>query len=101
MTDITITKQEQVKRQCEAVHALASMVAELYESWAVMASSGQIDNLLNTVGERSARLMETLGDILNAADAVTDDDPNLDDVFKVAHEMFPATVEDKQVQSDD
>jgi hypothetical protein len=95
----TITKAEQVRRQYVTVVHLARSLATVYEQSAFMAHNETDDGLLQIMGNLSAEAMEILGDILNGMeagfDSVSEDDANLgnafnvNDVFDMAHIMFP------------
>ena len=92
MTHETIeyTKREQVALQCKVVARLAENIAHVYNDLAFMYArdDGSGDAILDIKGKNGARLMETLGDILNNMDAVSDEDSWMDDVFVRAQKMF-------------
>ena len=50
---------------------------------------GEHDEILEIVGERTARLMEMLGDALKSMDAVDEYDSWLDRIFAEAHKRWP------------
>ena len=84
-----ISKTDQVARQCRAVMALATSISEVHSDIEKIIVDGSASLILDQIGTRTAALMESLGDFLNGMDAVAPDDATLDDVFEVAHKMFP------------
>ena len=83
-------KQKQVAAQCRVIVHLANAIAELHGDLASIHEGGYANDILDYQGERTARLMETLGDILNGLDAVTaTDEAATTHVFEKAREMFP------------
>lgn len=72
--DIEITPQlrNQVADQCRAVAHMAEALAELHIVLAPLVAAGHSDGILYIQGERSASIMEQLGDMLNGMDAVDD-----------------------------
>lgn len=87
MTD----KRQQVADQCRVVAHLAKAISDVHSDFARTFSSdqGRLDEIVDAVGQRTALLMETLGDILNGMDAVEDEDEWTGPVFERAHEMWP------------
>lgn len=75
-------KREQLIKQCDAVRHMAEAIARIHGDYGKMFRSGAADQLIDQVGKRTARLMETLGDVLNGIDAVTEEDDWLKPVFK-------------------
>lgn len=66
-------KREQVAEQCRAVVHM-----------------GKMDQLLDIVGQRTAHVMNVLGDILNDMDAVDDDaDGWMEPIFAEAQRLWP------------
>lgn len=89
MTDAE--KQTQVAAQCRAVAHMAKALAEVHEAKASILDLPQKYDPLEFVGQQTASLMETLGDILNGMDANDDkEDAWLKPVFQKAHELWPA-----------
>lgn len=83
-------RREQVIRQCEAVAHMAKAVAGVYGDYVTMFRDGHAGTLIDLVGERTAHLMEALGDILNGMDAVDEtEDAWLDPVFIEARRLWP------------
>ena len=87
-------KREQVADQYKVVARLAEALAVVHREIEPDIRDGRMTRLLDMMGERSARIMETLGDILNGMDAVCDEDAWMDPIFEAAHEMFPVSAED-------
>lgn len=82
-------KQKQVADQCRAVAHMATAIANIYTDYARLFADGHMDRLEDQVGERTAALMNTLGDILIGGDAVTDDDEWVNPIMERAKIMFP------------
>ena len=82
-------KQQQVVDQCKAVSYLATQLASVHTELATIYATNIPENILTRVGERTAALMEQLGDVLNGMDAVDEDDRWIDPIFERAHAMFP------------
>lgn len=92
MGDTTIEqKRAQVADQCRAVAHMARTLMQICEDRMRMCQAGPSthDEVLDILGERTAREMEWLGNELNNMDAVTDEDEWMQPVFEAAHEMFP------------
>lgn len=87
------SEMKQIADQCRVVAHLADALAGIHRDYEWMYSepvSGGATDIAELVGERTARLMETLGDILNGMDAVTDDDDWTHPIFAEAHRLWPA-----------
>lgn len=85
-------RRKQVADQCRAVAHLAKALAEVNEDWARMFADEDCsgpDALVETIGDRTARHMELLGNILNGMDAVDEADEWMDPVFQEAHRLWP------------
>ena len=85
-------KMMQIANQCRVVAHLANALAGIhrdYERMYLNPSAGPKD-IADLVGERTARLMETLGDILNGMDAATDEDEWTHPIFAEAHRLWPS-----------
>lgn len=84
-------KRKQVADQCRVVAHLARALATVNEDYAETYAQGPsgMDELLDGVGNRTARHMNLLGDILNGMDAVTEEDEWTDPIFHEARRMFP------------
>jgi hypothetical protein len=91
MTDATIErKRQQVADQCRVVAHLCAALAQVCREQEAVYRGGHADQILDIVGERTARQMELLGNELNNMDAVDDaEDAWMDPIFDRAHEMFP------------
>ncbi len=84
--------REQVVAQCRVVAHLARQIALVHEQCAeTYAHPGtpMRDSFIDLVGEQTAQRMETLGNMLNAMDAVTEEDAWVDPVFHAAHATWP------------
>ena len=83
--------RQQVGAQYRAVVHMATALATVHSQIAPMINAGVADELLPMRGERSAEIMEVLGNILNGMDANDpDEDSWIDPIFAKAHELFPA-----------
>lgn len=89
-----IEKHKQVADQCDAVAYLARTIATVHEQKAGLFRGDVAPTITDLVGNDTASLMETLGNILNGMDAASDEDSVLDPVFERAHQMFPQTAGD-------
>lgn len=85
---MTDEKRDQVAKQCDAVAHLAKVIADLHVTLAGIVRSGKSDALLNWTGQRTASLMENLGDVLNGMDSVTEDDAWMEPIFKEAQKRW-------------
>lgn len=86
---MTDERRMQVAAQCDAVCHLAKALAEVHNDYAEMFRKGHAEVLIDQVGERTARIMETLGDILNGMDAVSEEDERLNPIFEEAQRLWP------------
>ena len=82
-------KREQVAKQCEAVAHMARALAETHTGHAEMLRGGYGGDITEIVGQQTAHLMETLGNILNDMDAVDDTVDGLSAVFQEAQRLWP------------
>ena len=84
---------KQVGDQCMAVAHMAKAIAGVYKDYhsviGSMESGSKISLPLEMIGQRTAYLMEVLGDVLNNMDAVTEDDEWMAPIFKRAQERWP------------
>lgn len=82
---------KQVADQCRVVAHLAKCLSEIHDDYAKIFASGDAGpvTISSIVGERTARLMETLGDILNGMDAVTEEDDWTAPIFEEAQRRWP------------
>ena len=84
-------KRKQVSDQCRVVEHLATALAQINSYYAKMFGPDNpgADEILDQVGNRTARHMELLGNILSGMDAVEEEDRWTDSIFHKAHEMYP------------
>jgi hypothetical protein len=85
-------KRQQVADQYRVVAHLAKVMAGVHDQLAsvIESGAGAIDSILDIQGERSAMIMEYLGDTLNAMDAVDETDAWTGPVFAEAQRLFPS-----------
>ena len=81
--------RRKVVAQYRVVAHLARQLALLSDDLALVFENGGHATILDMNGERSAGLMETLGDALNGMDAFTEEDEWTGPVFAEAHERWP------------
>lgn len=81
----------QIALQCKAVAHLATALAQVSADYAKMFEENvpAMADIADRVGQRSAKHMEILGDILNGMDAVDEEDDWLTPVFEKAHKLWP------------
>lgn len=82
-------KTEQIARQCEAVAHQAMALANVHRDFARLIRAGAAPRAHDSIGRRSAALMEYLGDTLNGMDAVTDADEWMQPIFAAAQKLYP------------
>lgn len=84
-------KIEQVAKQCDAVAHMAMALAGVHQAKAKMVRSNPQFAAIAWVGQHTANLMETLGDILNGMDAVDpDQDAWIDPIIEEAQRLWPS-----------
>ena len=76
---------EQVADQYKVVAALAANLKEVHEQLEPTIRQGMLGSIRDIQGERSAHIMEVLGDILNEMDAVAGEDAWMNPIFEKAH----------------
>lgn len=84
--------REQVVAQYRVVAHLARQIALVHEQMAetyAHPDTTMRDSFLDLIGQQTAQRMEGLGNMLNAMDAVTEEDAWCDPVFRVAHATWP------------
>ena len=88
-----IEKRMQVAKQCRAVAHMATAMAAVHSDYARMFDGGvpAMDDIADIVGKRTAFFMEQLGDMINAMDAVVDEDDWVTPVFEEAQRRWPNT----------
>lgn len=86
-------KRKQVALQCKSVVHLAKALMEVHSDYARMLDDPacKIDKIVDQVGARTASFMETLGNMLNAMDAVEESDDWMKPVFREAQRLWPPT----------
>lgn len=86
-------RRTQLIAQCKAVAHMARVLMLMHEDIAKMHTEmpcEPLDGLIDIGGERTAFLMEMLGDALNNMDAVdSDEDDWVNPVFHKAHQLWP------------
>lgn len=82
--------RSQVISQCKTVEHLAYVLARLHSDKALLFAQGFAPDILNMIGQETAAYMETLGDILNGMDAVTEEDERFAPIFEEAHQLWPS-----------
>lgn len=91
---------ERIQRQVAAQHRVvahqARVLADCLDALTPGVEQGHFSTILDFMGQRSAWLMETLGDVLNGMDAVSDEDAWVDPVFAEAQRLWPVTSEARQ-----
>ena len=84
-------KQQQVIAQCKAVAHLADALATVHRGTETLLVSGACPpGHLDSIGQRTAECMETLGDMLNSLDASDDSDSWMEPVFAEAQRLWPS-----------
>jgi hypothetical protein len=81
--------RKQVSDQCRVVAHLAKAIHDLHSDYADIVLAYEKDSMLEMVGKRTAAWMEELGDMLNAVDAVTEEDEWTTPIFHEAHRRWP------------
>lgn len=88
-------KRKQLVAQCTVIAHLAEEIAHVHLDLAELHASATDEHFVDFVGKITASRMETLGDILNGMDAVTDEDKWVNPIFEKAHELWPQTTGEK------
>lgn len=85
-------KMKQIADQCRAVAHMARALESVHRDYAMMFddSPAFVASIADMVGRRTASFMEQLGDMLNAMDAVSEEDEWIEPVFRSAQEMWPS-----------
>lgn len=84
-----ISKRQQVVDQCKAIVKMAENIVQIHKEYEEIFKTSQLDDLIDLVGDRTAYIMENLGNILNGLDAVREDDAWIDSIFERSREIFP------------
>ena len=86
-------KRLQIADQCKVVAYLAKVLADISTDYEKMMRDDEcakgMDPISDIVGNRTARQMELLGDILNGMDSAEAEDAWVNPIFERAHTMFP------------
>ncbi|KTS02521.1 hypothetical protein SB2_25575 [Methylobacterium radiotolerans] len=82
---------KQVADQCRVVAHLASVLATVHRDYASLIERGGLPDSLDRIGQRTADLMERLGEALNGMDATSKDDGWTYPVFREAQRLFPTS----------
>lgn len=83
--------REQVIAQCKVVAYLAKKLAEVHEDKSdIYVTVPMSDGLIEIVGRQTSGFMEKLGDMLNAMDAVDEEDAWTNPIFDAAHATWPS-----------
>lgn len=87
----TAEKMRQVADQCRVVAHLSRVISGIHDDQARMFAAGGAgpEDICDIVGESTAEIMETLGDILNGMDGVSEHDAWTHPIFAEAHRLFP------------
>src|SRR5688572_11265777 len=78
-------KKAQLADQYRAIAHMATQIAKVYGELVQVAAHMPV----SVSGPKSARLLEDLGDAMNADDIVEPSDAWVDPIIRKAHEMFP------------
>lgn len=88
--DSADAKAKQVALQCRVVRLLCASVSEAHKGYAELLTVGCRPATLESMGRRSARVMEALRDLMQAMGAPEDEDDEwMLPVFEQARRMFP------------
>jgi hypothetical protein len=90
-----IDKRSQVVAQCKVVAHLAEALLGIHADYAKIIGGGQIDQILDQVGPRTASFMQQLGDMLNSIDGCTKDDEWTHPIFEEAQRRWPVEKDTK------
>lgn len=82
MSEQTNEKRKQVADQCKVVAHLATVLAKVHLDYEELIQHGSMESILDTIGKRTARFMEDLGDALNGMDACTEEDDWTQPIFE-------------------
>lgn len=88
-------KRAQTIAQCKVIAHLAQAMADLHKDFALAYTSqspSMDESFYDMVGDRTAGIMEWLGDALNNMDAITDEDEWTNPVFEAAHKLWPQPI---------
>ena len=91
----------QVADQCKVVAHLARALARVHDDYATLATERVFTSIMHDVGQRSAELMEMLGEALNNMDATSTEDEWTDPIFEAAQIAFPIRARDQRAERED
>jgi hypothetical protein len=81
-------KRKQVADQCRVVAHMARVLASIHEHHGRTVSARPYE-LTDMIGDQTTALMETLGDILNGMDAVSEEDEWVNSILAEAVRLWP------------
>lgn len=87
-----MSRRSQAAKQCDVVAHLCRALIDVHEDRAriLRTDSPAADGLVEITGDRTAYLMEMLGDVLSGMDAVDPkEDGWTDSIYAEAHQMWP------------
>ena len=85
-------RRAQLAAQYLVVASLCETLADVHRDMARLHQmSSRMDEIVELCGKRSASFMEKLGNMLNAMDAADEADAWMDEIFEVAHQMWPVS----------
>ena len=82
-------KAKQVAQQYRAVAHMARCIAQVHSEIGATVEQMGPDAPLDIMGQRSARLMELFGDVMNDMDIVESDDDWISPILRRAQETWP------------
>ncbi|KMO32507.1 hypothetical protein VQ02_23455 [Methylobacterium variabile] len=91
----------QVADQCKVVAHLARALARVHDDYTTLATERVFTSIMHDVGQRSAELMEMLGEALNNMDATSTEDEWTDPIFEAAQIAFPIRARDQRAERED
>lgn len=87
-------KRKQVIAQCRVVAHLASVLSTIHqEHAAIVLDNIKSEDIIDSIGKRTARMMEDLGEWVDSMDAVEPTDEWMNRIFLKARDMYPVEVE--------
>jgi hypothetical protein len=80
---------------------LARALARVHDDYTTLATERVFTSIMHDVGQRSAELMEMLGEALNNMDATSTEDEWTDPIFEAAQIAFPIRARDQRAERED